>query len=112
MGKAARKETHPIMRSNCSWRMFSETLHSTCPVAKVMANAAAISFWIEDGMVDCLVVAPTQMSDEFRCSNSPAPICETSTPDTSDRTTFVGNRCSRCDSTPMVFVVFRRMQVC
>jgi len=104
--------TYPIMRSNCSCLMLSETLQSTPPEDNVMANADAISFCIDEGMLDCLLVAPTQILELLRCSNSLAPICEISTPDTSDKITFVGKRCSRWDSTPMEFVVFTRMQVC
>lgn len=53
------EETHPIIRSNCSCLILSETLQSTCPELKVIANAVAISFWIDVGMEEDLLVAPT-----------------------------------------------------
>lgn len=52
-------ETHPIIRSNCSCLIFGDTLQSTWPVLRVMANAAAMSFCMEVGIADLLLVAPT-----------------------------------------------------
>lgn len=92
--------------------MFLETLHSTCPVLNVIANACAISSWIEGGIWSFLLAGPTQTSVEPLCSNSVCPSCDTSAPETSDRTTFVGKRSSIMVSTPSAWVVLTRMQVC
>lgn len=105
-------ETHPIMRSYCCCRMFWDTLQSTCPELKVMARASAMSDWICGGMFAFLLAGPTQMFVAPLCSNSLAPSCEISAPDTNESTTFVGKRCSRYDSTPRLCVVFIRMHVC
>ena len=104
--------THPIIRSYCCCLIFGETLQSTWPVLNVMAKASAISFWMAAGIVSFLFAGPTHTSVAPTCSNSLAPSCVISAPDTSESTTFVGNLCSRCDSTPRVFVVLTRMQVC
>lgn len=77
-----------------------------------MAKASAISDWICAGIAAFLLAGPTQMSVAPLCSNSLAPSCVISAPETNDRTTFVGNRCSKYDSTPRLCVVFIRMQVC
>jgi hypothetical protein len=39
-----------------------------------MANAAAMSFWMDVGIEDDLLVAPTWISLELRCSNSLGPV--------------------------------------
>jgi hypothetical protein len=109
-GEAIR--TYPIMRSYCCWRMLGETLQSTCPEPRVMARASAMSAWICAGMLGLVLAGPTQMSVAPLCSNSLAPICEISAPETKDKTTLVGKRCSRYDSTPRLCVVFIRMHVC
>jgi hypothetical protein len=57
-------------------------------------------------------VGPTQISVAPLCSNSLVASCKTSAPDTNDKTTFVGNRCSRYDSMPRLCVVLMSMQVC
>lgn len=103
---------YPIIRSNCSCLMFVDTLQSTCPDPSVIAKAWAMSFWISGGMLELVSVAPTEISDEPRCSNSPGPVWVISTPDTNDKTTLVGKRCSKCDSTPRVFVVLTNIHVC
>jgi hypothetical protein len=59
-----------------------------------------------------LLVGPTQISVEPLCSKSLAPSWTTSAFDTSDKTTFVGKRSSMAASTPRLWVVLTRMQVC
>lgn len=103
---------YPIMRSYCCCLIFWETLQSTWPVLSVIASASAISFWIAAGIASFLLAGPTQISVAPICSNSLAPSCVISAPDTNESTTLVGNLCSRCDSTPSVCVVLTRMQVC
>ena len=103
---------NPIILSNCCCRILPDTLQSTCPVLRVIAKASAMSFWIATGMATFLLAGPTQTSVEPMCSNSLAPSCVISAPDTNDNTTLVGNLCSSCDSTPRVWVVFTKMQVC
>ena len=110
--KISQSEAYPIIRSYCCCRMLIETWQSTPPVVSVMARASAMSFWIVGGIAAFLLAGPTHTSVAPRCSNSLAPNCVISAPDTNDRTTFVGNLCSRCDSTPKVCVVFTNMHVC
>jgi len=104
--------SYPIILSYCCCRIFAATLQSTCPVLKVMANASAMSCCIDIGIAGFLFAGPTHTSVEPLCSNSLAPNCVISAPDTNERTTFVGKRCSKCDSTPSVCVVLTRMHVC
>lgn len=82
------------------------------PDLSVMASASAMSCCIDTGIEEFLFAAPTQSSVGPECSNSLAPVCVISAPDTNERTTFVGKRCSRYDSTPNVCVVLTRMHVC
>lgn len=105
---------HPIMRSYCCCRMFVDTSQSTCPLLSVIASASAISVCMLAGMAGLRFAAPTHSIPpaSLLCSNSLAPIWLISAPDTSDKTTLVGNRCSRYDSMPRVCVVLTRMQVC
>lgn len=105
-------DTHPIIRSYCCCRMLGDTWQSTWPELKVIASASAISDWIDAGMAEFLFAGPTHISVAPRCSNSLAPSCAISAPDTNDSTTLVGNLCSRYDSTPSACVVLTRMQVC
>lgn len=77
-----------------------------------MERASAMSDWIDIGIEGFLLAGPTQTSVAPLCSNSLAPSCVSSAPDTNDSTTFVGNLCSKYDSTPIVCVVFIRIQVC
>lgn len=104
--------THPIMRSYCCCRMLLETLHSTWPVLKVIANASAMSFCMAAGITSFLFAGPTQTSVAPTCSNSLDPSWVISAPDTSDKTTLVGNLCSRWVSTPKLWVVLTSMHVC
>lgn len=67
---------------------------------------------IETGIEGFLFAGPTQISLEPLCSNSLAPSCVSSAPDTREMTTLVGNRCSRYDSTPKECVVLTRIHVC
>lgn len=105
-------KTYPITLSYCCWRMFGDTLHSTWPELRVTAKACAISSWIDWGMFLFWLAGPIQISVGPLCSNSLWPSCVSSAPETSDRTTLVGNRSSRAASTPSVWVVLTRMQVC
>ena len=77
-----------------------------------MAKASAISDWICGGMDGFLLAGPTQIDVAPLCSNSLAPIWDNSAPDTRDKTTLVGKRCSKYDSTPRLCVVFIRIHVC
>lgn len=88
-------KAYPTIRSYCCCRMFVDTSHSTCPDFSVIASASAMSVCIDAGMDGFLFAAPTHSSVPPLCSNSLAPSCAISAPDTSDRTTLVGNRCSR-----------------
>lgn len=100
------------MRSYCCCRMFGATSQSTWPDLSVMASASAISVCIDAGIDGFLFAAPTHNSVEPLCSNSLGASCVISAPDTKDRTTLVGKRCSRYDSMPRLWVVLTRMQVC
>lgn len=103
---------YPTMRSYCCCRILVDTSQSTWPDLSVMANASAMSVCMDAGMDGFLFAAPTDNSVEPLCSNSLAPSCVMETPETSDRTTLVGKRCSRYDSMPRVWVVLTKMQVC
>lgn len=101
-----------MTRSNCCCLMFFETLQSTLAVLSVIARASAISSWIDTGMLLFLLAGPTHISVEPVCSNSLLPSCVSLAFETSDKTTFVGNRSSMAASTPSVVVVLMRMHVC
>lgn len=101
-----------MLRSYCCCLMLGETSQSTWPDFNVMARASAMSAWMDEGMAGFAFAAPTHSSVEPFCSNSLAPSCTISAPETSESTTLVGKRCSRYDSMPMVLVVLIRMHVC
>lgn len=60
-----------------------------------MPRASAMSDWMDAGIPGFLLAGPTQKSVDPVCSNSVAPVCMSSAPATSDRTTLVGKRDSR-----------------
>ena len=64
------------------------------------------------GIAGFLFAGPTHISVEPLCSNSLAPNCVISAPETRERTTLLGNLDSRCVSTPNVCVVLTSMHVC
>lgn len=95
MTLAGKKAMGPIIRSYCCCRMLVDTSQSTWPDLSVMANASAMSVCIDAGIDGFLFAAPTYSSVAPLCSNSLAPSCVISAPDTNESTTLVGKRCSR-----------------
>lgn len=77
-----------------------------------MASASDMSFAIALGTTEFMFAGPTQTLVFPVCSNSLTPSCVRSAPETSDRTTLLGNLSSRCCSMPRALVVLTMMQVC
>lgn len=116
-GQYTRVETprtcaYPIILSYCCCRILLETWQSTCPLLRVIASASAISPCMVLGIDGFLFAGPTHTSVDPLCSNSLAPNCVISAPETSDKTTLLGNLDSSCASTPRVCVVLTRIHVC